>query len=196
MEIPLFPLSTVILPGGLLPLRLFEPRYIDMVKNCFKTETGFGVCLIKDGREAGATAQPYPQGTLVNIIDFDQGADGLLHITAEGQQEFNLLTYAANSDNLLIGEVQLIDAAEPMKMNASYSDLSSKLAVILQYVEPGIKYAEKQLDNPNWISNRLLELLPLSAASKFELLQLPDTRSRLDALVGLQIEFTNAQGQA
>lgn len=193
MEIPLFPLSTVVLPGGQLPLRLFEPRYIDMVKNCFKTDTGFGVCLIKDGREAGATAQPYPQGTLVKIIDFDQGPDGLLHITAEGLQEFNLLTYAANSDDLLIGEVQLLEVSDPTPMNASYTDLSDKLAVILQYVGPNIKYAEKKLDNPEWICNRLLELLPLSAASKFELLQLPDTQSRLDALVGLQIEFTNAQ---
>lgn len=193
MEIPLFPLSTIVLPGGQLPLRLFEPRYIDMVKNCFKTDTGFGVCLIQDGREAGAIAEPYPQGTLVKIIDFDQGPDGLLHITAEGQQEFNLLTYAANSDNLLVGEVQLLEPSEPTAMNESYSELSEKLAVILEYVEPSIKYEQKQMDNPDWICNRLLELLPLSAASKFELLQLPDTRSRLDALVGLQIEFTNAQ---
>jgi len=73
MQIPLFPLSTVVLPGGQLPLRLFEPRYIDMVKNCFKTGTGFGVCLIKDGADAGQPAQPYPQGTLVAIVDFDQG---------------------------------------------------------------------------------------------------------------------------
>jgi len=191
MELPLFPLSSIVLPGGLLPLRLFEPRYIDMVKNCFKTESGFGVCLIKDGSEAGEPSQPYPQGTLVKIIDFDQGPDGLLHITAQGQQEFNLLTYAANTDDLLIGEVQLIDPGDAIVMNPGYKDLSRKLAIILQYVEPNIMYPDKQLDNPEWICNRLLELLPLSAASKFELLQLPDTGSRLDALVGLQIEFSN-----
>ncbi len=193
MEIPLFPLSSVVLPGGQLPLRLFEPRYINMVKNCFKTETGFGVCLIKDGQEAGKPAQPYPQGTLVKIVDFDQGPDGLLHITAEGQQEFNLLTYAANAEDLLIGEVQLLDAAEPVSMNAGYEDLARKLAIILQYVEPNIMYSDKQLDNPEWVCHRMLELLPLSSASKFELLQLPDTTSRLNALVGLQIEFTNEQ---
>lgn len=193
MELPLFPLSTIVLPGGQLPLRLFEPRYIDMVKNCFKNDTGFGVCLIQDGGETGTPAQPFPQGTLVKIVDFDQGPDGLLHITAEGQQEFNLLTYAANSDDLLIGEVQLLEPSEPTLMNASYTELSKKLAIILQYVEPSITYKEKKLDSPDWICNRLLELLPLSATSKFELLQLPDTRSRLDALVGLQIEFTEAR---
>lgn len=191
MELPLFPLSTIVLPGGQLPLRLFEPRYIDMVKNCFKTDSGFGVCLIKDGQDASKPAQPYPQGTMVKIIDFDQGRDGLLHITAEGQQEFNLLTYAANSDDLLIGEVQLLETAGLTQMNSAYTDLSRKLAIILQYVEPGIVYQDKQLDNPDWICNRLLELLPLSAASKFEMLQLPDTKTRLDALVGLQIEFSN-----
>jgi len=172
---------------------LFEPRYIEMVKNCFKTESGFGVCLIKDGKDTGQPAQPYPQGTLVKIIDFDQGPDGLLHITAEGQQEFNLLTYAANSDDLLVGEVQLLETNKPIEMNPAYTDLSRKLAIILQYVEPNIMYPDKQLDNPDWVCNRLLELLPLSAASKFEFLQLPDTQTRLDALVGLKIEFSNEQ---
>jgi len=193
MQIPLFPLSTIILPGGQLPLRLFEPRYIDMVKNCFKTSTGFGVCLIKGGSEAGRPAQPYPHGTLVSIVDFDQGRDGLLHITTEGQQEFNLLTYAANADDLLIGEVQLLEQSAPTEMNAEYKKLAQKLAILLQYVEPNISYDEKQLDNADWVCNRLLELLPLSGASKYELLQLSDNTARLNALSGLQIEFSNAQ---
>ena len=81
MQLPLFPLSSIVMPDGLMPLRLFERRYIDMVKNCFKTDTGFGVCLIKEGNEAGEPSTPYPIGTLATIIDFDQGSDGLLHIT-------------------------------------------------------------------------------------------------------------------
>lgn len=193
MQIPLFPLSTVVLPGGQLPLRLFEPRYIDMVKNCFKTDTGFGVCLIKDSSDEAQPAQPYPQGTLVSIVDFDQGADGLLHITTEGQQEFSLLSYTANDDNLLIGEVQLHEQSSPTQMNAEYKRLAQKLAILLQYVEPNIRYANKQMDNADWVCNRLIELLPLSAESKFELLQLPDNTSRLNALAGLQIEFSSGQ---
>jgi len=82
MQLPLFPLSSVVMPGGLMPLRLFERRYIDMVKDCFRNGTGFGICLLKSGREAGAISEPYPLGTRVSIIDFDQGSDGLLHITA------------------------------------------------------------------------------------------------------------------
>ncbi len=189
MELPLFPLSTVVLPGGKLPLRLFEQRYINMVKDCFKNNTGFGVCLIRDGSEAGTPAQPYPQGTLVSLIDFDQGPDGLLHITAEGQQEFSLLTYAANSDGLLVGEVQLIELGEPPAMEEAYQDLSRKLAIIMQYVEPNIIYETKELDNAEWVCNRLLELLPIAAPAKFDILQLPSSKDRLDALAGLQIEF-------
>jgi len=191
MEIPLFPLSTIVLPGGKLPLRLFEQRYIDMVKSCFKNNTGFGVCLIRDGAEAGTPAQPYPQGTLVSLIDFDQGPDGLLHITAEGQQEFSLLTYAASETGLLIGEVQLHDIGEAPEMTEPYRELAQKLAIILQYVEPNIIYEEKQLEKPDWVCNRLLELLPLAAPAKFEILQLPTSEARLDALTGLQIEFAN-----
>lgn len=193
MQIPLFPLSTIVLPGGRLPLRLFEPRYIDMVKNCFKTGTGFGVCLIKDGSEAGQPAQPYPLGTLVSIVDFDQGPDGLLHITAEGQQEFSLLTFTANPDELLIGEVQLHEQSAPTQMTSDYKKLSHKLAILLQYVEPNIMYENKQMDDADWVCNRLIELLPLTVESKFELLQLPDNTSRLNALSGLQIEFSNTQ---
>lgn len=191
MEIPLFPLSTIVLPGGKLPLRLFEQRYINMVKECFKNESGFGVCLIQDGGEAGEPAKPYPRGTLVSLIDFDQGPDGLLHITAQGQQEFSLLTYAANEDGLLMGQVQLQDSDQPTVMSDDYRELSRKLAIILQYVEPNVIYEEKQLDDPDWVCNRLLELLPLAAPSKFELLQLPTNKARLDALSGLQIEFAN-----
>lgn len=193
MEIPLFPLSSIVLPGGLLPLRLFEQRYIDMVKNCFRTDSGFGVCLIKDGTEAGKPAQPYPQGTLVSLVDFDQGPDGLLHITAKGEQEFNLLTYSAKSDGLLVGEVQMLESAEPPAMSEEYKELARKLAIILQYVEPNVIYKDKQLDQSDWVCNRLLELLPLSASSKFELLQLPNGKARLDALASLQIEFSSAQ---
>jgi len=191
MEIPLFPLSTIVLPDGLLPLRLFEPRYINMVKECFKNETGFGVCLIKDGHEVGVPADPYPQGTLVSLVDFDQGDDGLLHITAQGQQEFNLLSFEKNDEDLLIGQVALFDTGEPTPMADEYKALGEKLAIILDYVEPSIVYKDKRFDEPDWVCNRMLELLPLTAPSKFELLQLPSNKARLDALLSLQIDFSS-----
>jgi Lon protease-like protein len=172
-----------------LPLRLFERRYIDMVKDCFRNDTGFGICLIRKGREAGVIAEPYPMGTRVSIVDFDQGSDGLLHITVKGVEEFRLLTYASSDIGLLIGEVEALPDRFPTPMEPEYEILAQKLELILSYLETDIRFEEKQLDNADWVCDRLLEVLPLAPEAKFELLQLENNRERLDALKALQIEI-------
>ncbi len=179
------------MPDGVMPLRLFEPRYIDMVKNCFKTDTGFGVCLIKQGPESGGIAEPYPLGTQVSIIDFDQGADGLLHITVRGVREFSVLTYAANDANLLVAQIELLAEQSPLVMTPDFENLASKLELILHYIEPEIDLTEMHFDDPNWVCHRLLEVLPLAAPAKFELLQLVNNSRRLESLSGLQIEIAS-----
>jgi len=189
MRLPLFPLSSVVLPDGLLPLRIFERRYIDMIKNCFKNDSGFGVCLIKDGKEAGAVAEPYPMGTRVSIVDFDQGDDGLLHITAKGIEEFNILTYSANEDGLIIGEVAPIVRGAATPMEPPFEELSQKLKIILNYLESDSRFPETHLDDADWVIHRLLEVLPLENDAKFELLQMRSNRERLEALGSLQIEI-------
>jgi len=191
MELPLFPLSGIVMPDGLMPLRLFERRYIDMVTNCLRGGGGFGVCLIRDGREAGQAAEPYPLGTEVEIVDFDQGADGLLHITARGVREFRLITYAANDSQLLIGEVEPREPAAPTPMEPEFETLSRKLDLILRYVEPDFSYPEKHLDDADWVCHRLLELLPLAPPAKYELLQMSGNRERLETLAALQIEISD-----
>ncbi|MBX2838176.1 MAG: LON peptidase substrate-binding domain-containing protein [Gammaproteobacteria bacterium] len=192
-SLPLFPLSTVILPDGLLPLRLFERRYLDMVKQCFQNDTGFGVCLIREGMEAGTPAQPYPMGTEVKIIDFDQGSDGLLHITTRGVREFQILTYAADESQLLIGEVEFLEVPPTPDMAPDTERLAGTLKTVLELLEQRIPISEWQMDNPAWIANRLIELLPLDAASKYELLELHSTEARLNQLATLQIEFVRNQ---
>lgn len=191
MQIPLFPLSSIVMPEGLLPLRLFERRYIDMVMNCFRTDTGFGVCLIKQGTEAGVPSRPYPMGTLVSIVDFDQGADGLLHIVARGEREFRILTHAPNDAGLQFGEIEFLPDRTPVAMRPEFENLASKLHLILQYVEPDFSYPETRLDDADWVCHRLLELLPLTPAARFELLQMEDNRDRLEALASLQIEIAD-----
>lgn len=189
MEMPIFPLTAIVLPEGRMPLRLFEPKYINMVKNCFKTDTGFGICLIKNRNAIAHMPMPFPQGTHVKLVDFDQGDDGLLHIVVEGMQEFNLLSCEPNEDELLIGDVSFIEHSELNVMPESFEELATKLETILDYVEPNLQYPEKHLDNPTWVCNRLLELLPISPTSKFELLQLPSADARLNALLNMQFEL-------
>lgn len=189
MQLPLFPLSTALLPDGLMPLRLFERRYIDMVKDCFRHGTGFGICLIKGGRESGMPSEPYPMGTSVSIVDFDQGSDGLLHITAKGEKEFTVLSYTSNDTGLIIGEVELLPAKPYTPMGPNYELLANKLELILSYLETDTRFEEQHLDDADWVCHRLLEVLPLAPDAKFELLQMETNAQRLDALSGLQIEI-------
>lgn len=189
MQLPLFPLSSIVMPDGLMPLRLFERRYIDMVKDCFKSDSGFGICLIKQGREAGAVSEPYPLGTRVSIIDFDQGADGLLHITAKGEAEFRVLTYASSDSGLLIGEVEALPPKPLTPMLPEYELLAQKLELILSYLETDTRFEEKFLDDADWVCHRLLEVLPLAGEAKYELLQMDSNQERLEALSALQIEI-------
>lgn len=176
------------MPEGLLPLRLFEPRYLDMVKNCFKTDTGFGVCLIEKGGEVGPEVKPYPRGTHVKIVDFDQGSDGLLHITAQGVEEFVLESYRVEPSGLLIGQVKLLPVHPVSALPSRYQGLATKLEAILSYVESHIQYPEIRSNESDWVCNRLLELLPLEASLKFEMLSMATVGERLAALDG--INFT------
>ena len=113
--IPIFPLNVVLFPEGDLQLRLFEPRYIDMVRNCMKDDTGFGICLIKDGKEAGEAAQIFPLGTYSRIVDWEQMDDGLLGITVVGERRFRVETSKLQQDNLRTAEVTWLDEQdEPM----------------------------------------------------------------------------------
>ncbi len=189
MQLPLFPLSSVVLPGGLMPLRLFERRYIDMVKECFRNGSGFGICLIKNGGEANSPSEPYPIGTTVSIIDFDQGSDGLLHITARGEDEFKLLTYASSDIGLLTGDIELLAPKTPTSMEPDYELLANKLELILSYLESDTRFDEQHLDDADWVCHRLLEVLPLAPDAKFELLQMGSNSERLQALSSLQIEI-------
>jgi Lon protease-like protein len=163
-----------------------------MVKDCFRNDSGFGICLIKQGREAGEVSEPYPLGTRVSIIDFDQGADGLLHITARGEEEFRILTYASSDSGLLIGEVEPLPPKPSTPMLPEYELLAQKLELILSYLETDIRFEETHLDDADWVSHRLLEVLPLTGEAKYELLQMESNRERLEALSALQIEIAES----
>ena len=107
MQVPLFPLNTVLFPGGPLPLRIFEPRYLAMVSNCVQSDAPFGVLLIRDGNETGpATTQEI--GTLARITDWYQGSDGLLGVTAVGLQKFRVISSRREASGLNVGTIEIL----------------------------------------------------------------------------------------
>jgi len=130
MRVPLFPLRTVLYPGGPLPLRIFEPRYLDMVSKCIATDSPFGVLLIKSGTETGR-ATTYDIGTLARIIDWYQGSDGLLGITAIGQERFRLKSSKREPDGLAVGEIEIFPMESSLTLPEEYRPLADILSGVL-----------------------------------------------------------------
>lgn len=119
LSVPLFPLNTVLFPGGPLPLRIFEPRYLDMVARCVKNDSCFGVCLIEDGKEARDAAVPHSIGTLARIIDWDKLPDGMLGIVALGSDRFHIDSTDVESNQLIHGTVTLLPNLRPASCRLS-----------------------------------------------------------------------------
>ena len=182
--LPLFPLGSLVFPGGPLPLRIFEPRYVNLVKRCMQTDSGFGVVLLFRGNEAGtAEATTAGIGTEVRIIDFDRLPDGLLGITCRGQQRFRILRAWREADGLNMAEVEDLPAPPIISIPA---DLRF-LAEILERVMPelGEDYAalEARYDDAQWVSCRLAEVLAMETFERQALLELDDPLDRLQMLV-------------
>ncbi|HET7175497.1 MAG TPA: LON peptidase substrate-binding domain-containing protein [Gammaproteobacteria bacterium] len=183
-EIALFPLRTVLYPGGPLSLRIFETRYIDMVSRCLKEERGFGVCLIKEGGETGP-AEVHHTGTLARIRDWSQGEDGLLYILARGERRFRLHTRRVQADGLNLGEAEWLPDEPVAAMPETRRELAEILRQIIQQVEGPYAELEPRYDDAGWVSNRLAELLPISLTQRQYLLELADPLKRVEILATL-----------
>jgi Lon protease-like protein len=178
MKIPLFPLHTVLYPGGPLPLRIFEPRYLDMISACLKNDSPFGVVLIKDGSETG-DARTYDVGTLAHIDDWYQGSDGLLGITAIGEQRFRLQQSMRQNDGLIIGEVELLATDAPQEMPEEFRPLAQILAGVLDDLGKLYESLEKNYEDAGWVAYRFAEILPISPQQKQSCLETDDPMQRL-----------------
>lgn len=180
VEIPLFPLGTVLFPGAHLQLRIFEPRYLDLVRECTRYGTGFGVCMILRGAEVGAPAQPAAIGTLAHINDFHTDADGLLSITAIAGSRFRVARSRTRSDGLLRGEVELWPVEAQLQVPVEFSLLQNILERLVEVMVPPWKDAPRTAyDDASWLGFRLAELLPLDLAEQQRLLELTDPQLRL-----------------
>lgn len=184
--LPLFPLQAVLVPGAALVLRIFEPRYLDMVRDCGRSGGGFGICLILDGEEAGAPATPAAHGTEARIEDFDQGADGLLHLRLRGERRFHVLRTRVRDNGLVVGEVAWCAEDPDTRLKPQHALLGEVLRRILEQLgEADMRVPEARFEDAAWVGWRLCELLPLTAPQRQHLLQEDDPDRRLDVLLGL-----------
>ncbi len=189
-ETALFPLQTVIFPGGLLPLRIFEPRYLDMVSDCLRQQTEFGICAIESSgsSDTDKDAIPYQVGTLVKVVDFEELPDGLLGITVLGKQKFLMQTVTRQQDGLLLADVSVIPAEHDQQVPSQYQHLVKLYERILPDIQehhgPEVmeQYQQADLQSASWLGGRLVEYLPLDLTFKQELLQSNDVLQRLQAL--------------
>lgn len=200
--IPVFPLGTVLFPDGVLPLRIFEARYMDMVRDCLKNNTVFGVCLITEGAETGNPAAHEPIGCTARIDQWDMQQLGLLNIRTIGVQRFEILNAQVRADGLKVASVQFLapDADTPIPdelgacvtllervvddlvngdsnagdSNAGDSNTSNSNSMQQMIQTPC------QFESASWVSNRLCELLPFAPQTKHELMLLDDPLARLN----------------
>lgn len=182
LEVPLFPLHTVLFPDGPLALRIFEPRYLDMVSECLRNEQPFGVCLIQSGQEAGEAARPHLTGTFANITDWQQGDDGLLAISARGGQRFHVLETRVERDQLLRGSVQTLPPEPSAALPAEHRYMTEVLDQLFEHA--GHVYGEipKHPDDASWVGYRLAEVLSLPMVRRQYFLELEDPLLRLSQL--------------
>lgn len=181
-EIALFPLHTVLFPGGYLALRIFEPRYVDMVSDCLRNDLPFGVCLIRSGHEAGAAAEPHGLGTLARIVDWRRGDDGLLGLSARGEQRFRILESRVEPDQLLRGRVQPLADEVSVAPPERCAYMASLLEQLLAQAGGLYPTESHRYEDASWVGFRLAEMLSLPLTRKQYLLELTDPLLRLERL--------------
>jgi Lon protease-like protein len=182
--VPLFPLQTVLFPGGPLPLRVFEPRYLDMVSRCMKAGEPFGVVLLSSGVEVGGKTQVETErtGTLATIFDWDQGNDGVLGVTALGGERFNVLSVQREDDGLNVAEIEMLPPEPEFSLPEEYRLMSGLLRAVIDDLGRLYETIEKYYDDASWVGFRFSEILPMDFSSRQRCLEMRDPLARLEYL--------------
>ena len=190
VEIPLFPLRTVLFPGGFLPLRIFEQRYLDMVRDCARNDSGFGVCLICEGEEAVVPVKTMDVGTYARIVDWYTLEDGLLGVSAVGGERFTAESTWQGDDGLFRAQARMMPEPASCPLPDEYALLAEVLGRFMEKV--GHQYpswSEQSLGDAVWVGYRLAELLPLAGIEKQHLLELSHPMERLQSLIDVLPRF-------
>ena len=179
---PIFPLGTVLFPGGLLPLRIFEARYMDMARDCLKRQRPFGVSLIREGREVGAPATPEPIGCLARIIDCDMQQLGVLQVMTHGGERFRILDSNVNAQGLISADIEMLPDEPDLALPEEFAACRRLLEMVVKDQGDEVFAAPHRFDDAVWVGYRLSEILPAPPAAKQKLLELEDSLSRLSIL--------------
>ena len=182
LKIPVFPLHSVLFPDGKLPLRVFEPRYTDMISQCLKENIGFGICLIREGSEVGQAAAIHEVGTLASIIDWHMRKDGLLGVIVKGEKRFRIKNLSVAKNQLITADVEYYDDEPLTKVPDDYLDLVEFVEEKMARLNRNINNIELDLSDASCLSFRLAELLPLRLSQKQYFLQLNEPLLRLERI--------------
>jgi len=181
-NLPIFPLGTVLFPGGSLPLKVFEARYVDMTRECMKAGTPFGVCLIKEGAEVGTPAVPHEIGCLATITDWDMQDLGVLHLKTRGSQRFRIRASHVEGNGLIRADTAPILDDPRTGVRTEFASCMILLKALMPKLPADLMPEPHDFDNAVWLSNRLSEVLPIPALAKQKLMELEDPDSRLEII--------------
>jgi Lon protease-like protein len=194
MTIPLFPLAAVLFPDGPLPLRIFEARYLDMISRCLREDSEFGVVQIRSGSDVGEV-ETLDVGTLARIVDWYQGSDGILGITARGTRKFALHEISRQSDGLYIAEVELLPDEPQLRLPEEFRPMAALLETVINDLGRLYDAIDKRYEDAAWVGYRLAEILPMPVTEKQSCLELMDPVERLRVLRPMLRPFRHERGQ-
>ena len=182
LDIPIFPLNTVLFPGGVQPLKIFEQRYLDMAAACMKDASPFGICLIDKGNEVGEAATPHVLGTLASIADWEMEQLGILLVTTRGGRRFRIIDSHVDDDKLLRAKVELLPEPGAVALPPERRRLLPLLRRVVADLGPERIPEPHDYDNALWVGYRITEVLPIQNLAKQKLLELDDPLARLEIL--------------
>jgi len=196
MDLPLFPLNTVLFPGCVLDLQIFEARYLDMIGRCMKQGSGFGVVCLLEGREAGDGGVRHAAlGCEAVVVDFNQQSNGLLGIRVQGRRRFRVAASHVEPDQLIVGEVEFLKEHREEPLSSDEDDLVALLHALAEHpMVESLNMIDRESrhgteDTQQSLANKLAYLLPFLDDDKLKLLALDDPRERLDAIQDLLDEL-------
>jgi Lon protease-like protein len=185
-KLSLFPLSAHLLPGGRMTLKIFESRYVRMIKEACSSDTGFGICMVNSQGDKDKNEHIYSVGTYAKVIDFDLLDNGFLGVTVEGHKCFSIESVTNEIDGLRLGVCQWLDEWTEQSSEYSIAPIDERLMEIFdKYPELQTLYQTPKFSDPIWVIYRWLELLPVDAEKKQQLVQQKDYIKALNFLTDL-----------